>query len=102
MAKKYHNIGSMKTKKDKDEDGNVQYVIQLDKKYQGKIFVQDEKGKFKPVSEYIQVERPKAKFDRMLKAGKIEDTEYSDKVDQFEKGGKLEFVKFDLQMTTEE
>lgn len=102
MAKKYHNIGSMKTKKDKDEHGNTQYVIQLDKKLQGKIFIKGDDGKFKPVTEYIQVERPAAKFDRMLKSGKIDEKEYEEKVAQFEKGGKLEFVKFDLQMTTEE
>lgn len=112
MAKKnYHNIGSMKTKKDKDEDGNVQYVIQLDKKYQGKIFIQDEKGKFQPVSEYIQVERPTEKFDRMLVKGTIDEKEYEQKVAQFDSTvdprtkqslGKLSFIKFDLQMITEE
>lgn len=113
MAKKqYYNIGSMKTKKDKDENGNVQYVIQLDKKMVGKIFIQDEKTKkFKPIDEYINVERPTAKFERMLAADKISEKEFEEKVDQYDATidpktkqpiGKLSFVKFDLQMTTTE
>jgi hypothetical protein len=112
MAKKnYHNIGSMKTKKDKDEDGNVQYVIQLDKKYHGKIFIKNDQGKLEPVTEYISVERPTVKYDRMLKKGTIDEKEYEEKVDQFDSTvdpktkqprGKLSFIKFDLQMVTEE
>ncbi len=96
MAKTYTTLGAMKTKKEKDENGNPQYYIQLDKKLIGKLKLDGV-----PVTEFIQVERPTAKFDRMLKAGKIAEAEYDEKTGAFAKDGKLEFVKFDLQIVTE-
>lgn len=104
MAKKYHNIGSMKTKKDKDADGQVQYLIELDKAYLGKIFIYNETTKeFVPMSgKYINVDRPTAKYDRMLKAGTIKEDEYDQKTSVFAPDGKASHVKFDLQIVTEE
>lgn len=113
MAKKYHNFASMKTKKDKDENGNVQYLIELDKKYIDKLFLYDsEKKRYVPVpGKYINVDRPTTKFDRMLKSGKITEAEYEQKVSEYDASidpqtkqprGKLAFVKFDLQIVTED
>lgn len=95
---KYHNIGSMKTKKDRDADGNVQYYIEIDKDYLGRISIDG-----KPlVDKYIDVERPTAKYDRMLKAGKIKEDEYDQKTAMYAPEGKAAFVKFDLQMKTKD
>lgn len=101
MAKNYTTIGSMKTRKERDENGQVQYYVQLDKKVLGKLFIKDDKGQYQSVTEYIQVERPTAKFDRMLKSGKIDETEYDKKTADYAKDGKLDFVKFELQIVTE-
>lgn len=98
MAKKYHNIGSMKTKKEKDKDGNVQYLIEIDKKYIGRISIDG-----KPITgKYINVDRPTTKYDRMLQSGKITEDEYEQKTAEFAPDGKLAFVKFDLQIVTED
>jgi hypothetical protein len=103
MAKKYYNLGSMKTKKEKDADGNVQYYIELDKELVGKLKIDGKPlAKSNDGKVYIQVERPTAKFDRMLASGKISDTEYNDKTERFSKDGDLSFVKFDLQAVTED
>lgn len=107
MAKKtYHNLGSMKLKKDKDENGNLQYYVEIDQKILDKIRIDGKK-----ISKFIQVERPTQKFDRMLAAGKIDEKEYEEKTAQFDSTidpqtkqprGKLSFVKFDLQAVSEE
>lgn len=98
MAKKtYHNLGSMKLKKDKDENGNAQYYIELDKKIADRIKIDG-----KPISKFINVERPTAKFDRMLASGKLSPEEYEQKIEEFGAEGKLSFVKFDLQATQED
>lgn len=98
MAKKFHNIGSMKTKKEKDANGNPQYYIEIDKNYIGRISIDG-----KPVTtKFINVDRPTSKFDRMLKSGKIKEDEYDQKTADFAPDGKLSFVKFDLQIVEEE
>lgn len=98
MSKKFHNIGSMKTKKERDENGDVQYYIEIDKSFLGRISID---GKA-ITGKYINVDRPVAKFDRMLKSGKIDESEYDKKTADFAPEGKLAFVKFDLQIVTEE
>lgn len=95
--KKFNNIGSMKTKKEKDENGNPQYYIELDKNFIGRLTLDG-----KPFGKYIDVQRPTTKFDRMLKAGTIDEAEYDQKTAEFAADGKLSFVKFDLQIVTEE
>lgn len=98
MAKKtYFNLGSMKLRKDKDENGNPQYYVELDPKIVDKIRIDGKK-----ITKYFQVERPTAKFDRMLASGKINEKEYEEKVAEYEKDGRLSFVKFDLQATSDE
>lgn len=97
MSKKFNNLGSMKLKKDKDKDGNPQYYIELDQKIIEKLKLDG-----KPLSKFINVERPTAKYDRMLKAGKITQEEYEAKIADFDKEGRLSFVKFDLQVQTED
>lgn len=99
---KYHNLGSMKTMKDKDADGNVQYYIEIDKEVAGKIKIDGKPLKSKNGKFYLQVERPTAKFDRMLNSGKITETEYNEKTARYAKDGDLNFVKFDLQAVTED
>jgi hypothetical protein len=94
---KYNNFGSMKLKKEKDKDGNPQYYIELDQKIIDRL-----KFDGKPLDKFIQVERPTAKFDRMLNSGKLSQDEYDAKVAQFDKDGKLSFVKFDLQIVTKD
>lgn len=89
------NIGSMLTKKDKDEDGNVQYYIKvqdgLEIKFNGK----------KLDGLFINVDRPTAKLKRLVKAGKITPEQYDEEAAQFEKDGKRSFVKFDISAKTE-
>lgn len=104
MAKKtYHNLGSMKLKKDKDANGNAQYYIEVDKKIADRIKIDGKPlSKNKDGKVFISVERPTDKFDRMLAAKAIDVKEYEEKVGQFEADGKLSFIKFDLQATTDE
>lgn len=97
MAKTYHSIGQMKTKKDKDENGNVQYLIEIDKKYLGRISIDG----IPLTSKYVNVERPTKKFDKMLAKGSIDEVEYDQKMADFSPEGKLSFVKFDIQIVTE-
>lgn len=106
MAKDYHDIGSMKTKKEKDKDGNLQYYIELDKKYEGRISID---GK-KLTSRFINVNRPVAKLESLLKNRIITEAEFDKKLDEFDATidpqtklprGKLSFVKFDLKLEIE-
>ncbi len=97
MAKKFNAIGSMKTKKEKDANGNPQYYIEIDKNFIDRLKLDG-----KPIGKYINVERPTSKYDRMLKSGKIDEAEYDEKTAQFAADGKLAFVKFDLQIVQED
>jgi hypothetical protein len=42
------------------------------------------------------LEKPSAKFERMLAAGAISEEEAEEKIAQFEDGGKLEFVRQEI------
>lgn len=88
----FFNLGSIKTKKELDEDGKPQYYLEIDTKKITELKINgvviDNK--------YLDVDRPSAKFKRMLKNKKISPEEFQSKTDDFEKGGKLEFVKFDV------
>lgn len=84
-------LGSIKTKKALDENGKPQYYLELDQKItELKIngVVID--------TRILDVDRPAARYQRMLKSSKLTPEEYQAKADEFEKGGKLEFVKFDV------
>lgn len=94
MAKKYTTIGSMNTKREKDEQGRVSYNIKLDSKV--KLIVNGEEV----TSGYLNVSRPTDKFERMLKAGALTEEEYDRKLADFDKGGKLEFIKFEITAVT--
>ena len=95
--KDYHNIGSMKTKKEKDDEGNTQYYIEIDKKYLGRISID---GK-KLTSKYINVNRPTVKLEGLLKAGVITEADFDQQSADFAPEGKLNFVKFDLKLEIE-
>lgn len=106
MAKKYHNLGSMKVRRKKNESDPAEYYIEIDREMLSKISIEG-----KPISKFIQVERPTAKFDRMLAAGKMSEAEYDKRVADFDASidpetgnprGKSSFVKFDLQVVTED
>lgn len=45
---------------------------------------------------YANLEKPTAKFERMLAAGKISEEEAEEKIAQFEDGGKLSFVRQEI------
>lgn len=98
MSKKndYVKIGSMVLDKEKDEQGRAKYYIKLDdkveiilngKKFTGKAF---------------KVERPTDKYDRMVKAGVINEKEHQDKLDLYADGGRASFVKFEIEAKIKE
>lgn len=84
------NLGAIMTKKDRDAEGKLQYYIKLDKEV--KLVVNGKEA----TSEYIQVNSPKVKYDKMLAKGKIEEEEADKSKARFDKGGDLEFIKQEL------
>lgn len=103
MAKRYPEIGSMIAKRDKesgepvtDKNGKATYYIKIGKDV--KLTVNG-----KPVeSGYLNINRPRDKFDRMLEAGKITKQEHAQKIAQYEKGGDYDYVNFVLSAAIEE
>lgn len=102
MAKKYPQIGSMIAKKDRntdapilDENGKPTYYIKLDK--QTKLTVNG-----KPVERFLNISRPRDKFDRMLAKGTITPSEHAEKIARFEKGGDLDYIQFEVSCIIEE
>lgn len=97
MAKKtYLNLGTIIEKRDKqtgepirDENGNKVYYLKVDKN--SKVTINGEK-----VEGFINVARPRDKYDRMLKTGKITAEEHEQKVSQYEKGGEFDYATFEL------
>lgn len=102
MAKKYPQIGAMYAKKDRgtgkpilDKNNQQAYTIKTSKDV--KLTVNGV-----PVEGYINVSRPRDKFDRMLEKGSITPKEHAAKVAQFEKGGDFESLKFEISCVIEE
>lgn len=102
MAKKYPNIGSMIAKRDQnsgdsilDKNGKQTYYIKLDK--QTTLTVNG-----KPVTGYLNISRPRDKFDRMLEKGTITAKEHAEKISRFEKGGDLDYIQFEVSAVIEE
>ena len=102
MAKSYPQIGTMIAKTDQetgkpvlDENGKQTYYIKTDKN--SKLTING-----RPFSGYLNVSRPRDKFDRMLKNGKITAKEHAEKIARFEKGGDLDYLTFEIGATIEE
>lgn len=103
MAKKYPEIGSMIAKRDKetnepvtDKNGKPTYYVKIDKNV--KLTVNG-----KPVtSGYLNINRPRDKFDRMLESGKITKQEHAQKIAEYEKGGKHDYINFVISAAIEE
>lgn len=96
MSKSYPQIGSMIQKKDKqsgaatlDANGKATYYIKIDKNT--KLSVNGV-----PVEGYLNISRPRDKFDRMLEKGSLTEKEHAEKIARFEKGGDLDFVQFEI------
>jgi hypothetical protein len=99
---KFVNLGTMIEKRDKatgepvlDQNGNRTYYLKIDKN--SKVVINGVQ-----VEGYINVSRPRDKFDRMLEKGKIDAQEHEQKVDQYEKGGDFDYAKFELTAVVEE
>jgi len=84
------NFGALMTKKDRDAEGKLQYYIKLDKDV--KLVVNGKDA----TSEYIQVQNPKVKYDRMFDKEKITEEEMDKAKARFDKGGDLEFIRQEL------
>ena len=102
MANKYPQIGSMIARRDKesgqavlDENGKQTYYVKLEKGTELRV-----NGSV--VTGYINISRPRDKFDRMLKAGKLTAKEHQDKISRFEKGGDLDYIQFEVSAKIEE
>lgn len=102
MAKKYPQIGSMVANSDRqtgepqrDQNGKQRYSVKVDKNVDLRVNGQKVTG-------YLNVSRPRDKFDRMLASGVITPAEHAEKVARFEKGGDLAFVQFEISATIEE
>jgi hypothetical protein len=84
QKKKYVNVGILCKRK----DGG--FYIKVDKDSGLSIGGQDFSG------QYINVSKPTEKYDRMLKAGKITEDEYNEKIDRYSQGGDLEWIRQEL------
>lgn len=94
-ASKYAALGSFVLSSKTSESGEKQYYIKLGKDVQLTINGKKVKG------EYLNVDKPTAKFDRMLAKGTISQEEYNEKVANFGEDGKLAFVKFEITASLE-
>lgn len=102
MAKKYHKIGSMIEKRDKESgepildcDGKKTYYLKIDKDTDVRI-------NGKKVTGYLNVNRPYDYHQRQFMFEKISEQEYEEKKARFEKGGDLDYLQFELQAVTED
>ena len=82
---KFVNFGSLIMKKDKSG-----FYIKLDKDLELSINGDKFNG------EYINVNPPTVKYDRMLDQGKITEEEYEKAVARFAKDGDLSFIRQEL------
>lgn len=93
----YQALGAITLRTDKetgepilDKNGNKQYTLLIDKSANVTI-----NGK-KISSKYLTVESPKAKFERMLSAGKISEDDFLAKTSRFDQDGDLSYIKFEV------
>jgi flagellar basal body rod protein FlgF len=86
----YAQVGSFALSSREGENGEKSYYIKISKDTQLTINGKKVKG------EYLNVEKPTVKFDRMLAKGTISQEEYNDKIAAFEGEGKLSFIKFEI------
>ena len=112
MANKYPEIGAMIQKKDKDtgaavldHNGKATYYVKVGKKT--KITVESEINgtvvkKVLKGGDFINISRPRDKYDRMLQNGNITPAEHAEKIARFEKGGDLDYIQFELTATVKE
>jgi len=84
------NLGAIMTRKDRDDEGKLQYYIKLDKEV--KLTVNGKAA----TSEYIQVKSPQAKYDAMLKKEKITEEEADIAKARFVGEGDLSYIKQEL------
>lgn len=97
MAKKiYLSVGSMNEKKEADEDGRPQYHLKLDSRR--KITIDGKLVK----SLYMNINRPETKFKRMAAKGTKTPAEAEAEIARFQKGGDLEYVKFEIEAVFDE
>lgn len=98
---KFHNLGSMIAKKDKqtgeailDKNDKPTYYVKLDKNV--KLVVNGEEV----TSGYINVSRPRDKYDKKLEKGQITKAEHAQAIARFEKGGDLNYINFEFTAVT--
>lgn len=88
--KQYLTVGAMLLGKEKDMNGKDSYYIKLADNVEITV------NGVQFTGEFLKVQRPTDKFDFMLNAGKLDEAEHAAKVAEFDKGGKLSFIKFEL------
>lgn len=86
---KYPKIGAMMLKEELDEDGKPQYYIKISDGVE--VTVNGVK-----LGQFINLERPTKKFERMLDKGKITEEEFESNVSRFEDDGDLNYIKFEV------
>ena len=98
---KYPSLGSMIARRDQntgasvlDVNGKQQYYIKVDKNVDIKVNGHKVEG-------YINISRPRDKFDRMLEKGSITPKEHAEKISRFEKGGDLDYIQFEVSVKVE-
>jgi len=74
---------------ERDENGNKTYYLKIDKDVQLTV-------NGKKVEGYLQVSRPRDKYDRMLAKEAITPDEHKIKVADFEPGGERSYITFEL------
>ncbi len=84
------NLGAIMTKKDRDAEGKLQYYIKLDKEV--KLVVNGKAA----TSEYINVQAPTVKYDKMLAKEKITEEECDIAKARFGAEGDLSYIKQEL------
>lgn len=83
----FPKVGAMLQKKELGKDGKPQYYLRIDKDVEVKI-----NGKKVTA---LNIERPTAKYERMLANDKISPEEYEEKMELFEEG-ELSYIKFEF------
>lgn len=94
MSKKnsdFVKLGAMLMSDELDHNGKPSYYIKLDKDV--KLMINGREL----ATTSLKVERPTDKFDRMVKAGKMDPEEHQKKIEFYADGGKASFVKFEIE-----
>lgn len=83
----FPKVGAMLQKKELGQDGKPQYYLKIDENVEVTV-----NGKKVTA---LNIERPTAKYERMLSSGKISAEDYEQKMELYE-DGELNFVKFEF------